>query len=227
MQLNERLHRAYDEVTQHSREQWDLHADGGKLITTPFYHPTRRALSSGNKPPLSENLLSFIAALNQAVQGDPLADVTPEQGVHFSFFPITRDLYERAEDAAERHDVQAIFTRHCADHVMHIRQLRLVALPNQILLAGIPDERSLQVRQTFAEALLASPWEAKIRARYPAGEIPQLFWHSTLMRYSAEFVSPAIREVFARFQHCDFGNVSLPVRLVLCNYNWQQVTYLA
>lgn len=227
MQPNEYIHQAYENVTHKTLILWENHAGSGHVIDTPFYHPTRLALSSGNKPPLTPALLDFIGALYQAVQGDPLADVNPEQGVHFSFFPITRDLYDRVEDASERHDVQAIFTQHCADHVMHISQLRLVALPNQILLAGIPDEHSLTVRKTLAEALLASPWEAKVRARYPAGEIPQLFWHSTLLRYSADVVSPAIRDVFKRFQSVDFGSVSLPVRLVLCNYNWQHVTYLA
>jgi hypothetical protein len=47
------------------------------------------------------------------------------------------------------------------------------------------------------------------------------------MRYSADVVSPQIREVFKRFQQIDFGEVQLPVQLVLCSYNWQRLFTLA
>ena len=227
MQSKDAIHQAYEKVTKNSLELWENPAGRGTSIKTPFYHPTRLAVSSGNRPHLSDPLLSLLMALNQVAQSDQLVDVNPPQGVHFSFFPITRDIYDHPQDVENIEQLQAIFTQCCADHVMHISQLRLVALPNQILLAGIPDERSLQVRQRLAEALLASSWAEKVRARYPSGDIPQLFWHSTLMRYSAEVVSPEVREAFKRFRHVDFGEVTLPVRLVLCSYNWQRLFTLA
>jgi hypothetical protein len=227
MQLKDVIHQAYEKVTKNSLELWEAKAGSGTPIETPFYHPTKLAVSSGNRPHLCDSLLELLMALNQVAQRDPLVDVNPPQGVHFSFFPITRDIYGNPQDVEGIEQLQAIFTQHCANHVMHISQLRLVALPNQILLAGIPDEQSLRVRQRLADALLDSPWCEKVRARYPSGDIPQLFWHSTLMRYSADVVSPQIREVFKRFQQIDFGEVQLPVQLVLCSYNWQRLFTLA
>lgn len=227
MQPADTIHQAYQRVTQDTLNRWEIESGKGRVIEQPFYHPTKLAISSGNRPLLAEPLLKLLAALNQASQGDALADVNPPQGVHFSFFPITRDIYDRPQDALGSEQVQAIFHQHCAGHVMHISQLRLVALPNQILLAGIPDQQSLRVRKRLADALLDSPWQEKVRARYPSGDIPQLFWHSTLLRYSAERVSAELREVFKRFQPVDFGSVSLPVRLVMCSYNWQRLFTLA
>lgn len=223
----ENIHQAYENVTKKTLTLWEASAGCGHVRNEPFYHPTKLAFSSGNRPALSRDLLSLLCALQEVTKDDPLADLNPVDGVHFSFFPISNALYDNVEQVPERDEVRDIFTRCCAGHVMHISQLRLVALPNQILLAGIPDARSLEVRQRLADALLASPWQDKVRARYPSGDIPQLFWHSTLLRYSADVVSPALHALFLRFQNHNFGEVSLPVRLVMCNYNWQQVTFLA
>jgi len=221
------LDQAYEDVTQKTLKLWERSAGQGAVRDEPFYPPTKLAISSGNRPPLSPELLSLLSEMKASTQGDPLADPNPAEGVHFSFFPVTNALYNSVEEAQDRNEVAAIFTRCCADHVMHISQLRLVALPNQILLAGLPDAQSLRVRKQFAEALLASKWAGKVRARYPNGDIPQPFWHSTLLRYSAGVVSPELYALFLRFQNQDFGSVSVPVRLVMCNYNWQQVEFLA
>ncbi len=223
----ESLHQAYEDVTQKTLKLWEKSAGCGVTRDEPFYPPTKLAISSGNRPALSPELLSLLGEMRACSRGDPLADPNPAAGVHFSFFPVTNALYDSVEEAQDRDEVATIFTRCCADHVMHISQLRLVALPDQILLAGLPDAHSQQVRQHFAGALLASKWAGKVRARYPNGDIPQPFWHSTLLRYNAQFMSSELRSVFLRFQNHDFGEVSLPVKLVMCNYNWQQVEFLA
>lgn len=223
----ESLHQAYVDVTQKTLKVWEKSAGQGVVRDEPFYPPTKLAISSGNRPPLSPELLSLLSEMKASTQGDSLADPNPAEGLHFSFFPVTNALYDSVEEAQDRDEVAAMFTRCCADHVMHISQLRLVALPNQILLAGLPDAQSLRVRKQFAEALLASTWAGKVRARYPDGDIPQPFWHSTLLRYNADVVSPELYALFLRFQNQNFGDVSVPVRLVMCNYNWQQVEFLA
>lgn len=223
----ESIHQAYEDVTKKTLMLWEKSAGRGVVRNEPFYHPTKLAISSGNRPALSPELLSLLSAMKESTQGDPLADPNPAAGVHFSFFPVTNALYDRVDQAHDRDEVAAIFTRYCAGHVMHISQLRLVALPNQILLAGLPDAQSLKVRQQFAGALLASNWAGKVWARYPQSDIPQLFWHSTLLRYNASVISPELHALFLRFQNQNFGAVSLPVRLVMCNYNWQQVEFLA
>ncbi|GAB2954798.1 hypothetical protein [Hafnia psychrotolerans] len=222
----ERIHQAYNDVTQTTLARWERSDGCGSVRDEPFYHPTKLAFSSGNRAELRPDVLRLLSAMQEVTQDDPLADLNTASGVHFSFFPITNALYTRLEQSEEREAFTAIFSRCCAGHIMHISQLRLVALPNQILLAGIPDARSLDVRKLFAEALLDSKWQDKVRARYPSGDIPQLFWHSTLLRYNAECVSPKLQALFLHFQNHDFGAISLPVRLVMCNYNWQQVEFL-
>ncbi|MGC6387090.1 hypothetical protein ACMV8I_05415 [Ewingella sp. S1.OA.A_B6] len=223
----ERIHQAYNDVTQNTLKLWERSDGCGSVRDKPFYHPTKLAFSSGNRPELGPELLLLLSAMQEVTQDDPLADLNPASGVHFSFFPISNALYDSVGQADEREEVAAIFNRCCAGHVMHISQLRLVALPNQILLAGIPDQQSLDVRKRLAGALLDSRWQDNVRARYPSGDIPQLFWHSTLLRYNAEFISPELHALFLRFQNHNFGDISLPVRLVMCNYNWQQVEFLA
>lgn len=222
----ERIHQAYEDVTQKTIKLWERSAGSTTIRDAPFYHPTKLAFSSGNRPALSRDLQLLLRTMQETTQGDVLADLNPVNAVHFSFFAVTNALYDSVEQAEGREEVEAIFTRCCAGHVMHISQLRLVALPNQILLAGIPDAQSLEVRKQLADALLVSSWGDKVRARYPSGNIPQLFWHSTLLRYSADAVSPELQALFLRFQNQDFGEVSMPVRLVMCNYNWQQVEFL-
>ncbi|XZV66054.1 hypothetical protein M1D79_10630 [Enterobacter sp. SA24] len=103
-----------------------------------------------------------------------------------------------------------------------ISDLRLVALPDQLLLAGTPDAVSLARRQHFADALLASPWKSALTQRYGNTPLPPPFWHSTLVRYEAARLPVRFRKYFEDQRASRFGGVSAPLTLALVNYNWSK-----
>ncbi|MBU9845630.1 hypothetical protein [Rahnella ecdela] len=225
MHTREMIHQAYENTNLKTLSVWDTHPETGAVRTEPFYHPERLAITSGNRAgPSMSGLLEDIVT---AAQGDALADVAPRDGMHFTFFAITQALYDRPEDAQNLDGLIEIFNQYCRGHIMHISDLRLIALPDQLLLAGFPDEESLRVRQALVEHLLTTQWAGKIRERFPNTEIPQIFWHSTLMRYSAQYLPSSLREFFLHNKQQNFGSLSLPVKLVMTNYNWTDTYTLA
>lgn len=225
MHTREMIHQAYENTNRRTLEKWNANAATGAIRTEPFYHPTRLAITSGNRA--GSPMHPLLSAIETAAQGDPLADVAPLNGMHFTFFCVTQALYDQPEDAEDVAELVAIFKEHCAGHVMHIDELRLVALPDQLLLAGFPDEQSLRVRQELVEHLMRTQWAGKIRERFPHTEIPQVFWHSTLLRYSADYLPESLRQFFRDNQHNNYGSLSLPVKLVMTDYNWMHTLMLA
>ena len=225
MHTGEMIHQAYENTTERTLNLWKAQGETGAVRTEPFYHPTRLAITSGNRA--GAVMAGLLSDLTTAAQSDKRADVAPPDGMHFTFFAITQALYERPEDAEGLAGLVSIFEQHCAEHVMKISDLKLVALPNQLLLAGIPDSESLRVRQSLVEHLLATKWAGKIKDRYPNAAIPQIFWHSTLLRYSAEFMPEPLRAFFRENQYKNFGSISLPVKLVMTNYNWTDTFFLS
>ena len=225
MHTREMIHQAYENTTTKTSGIWKNHRDTGEIRTEPFYHPTRLAITSGHRA--GPRMAGLLADLATAAQEDPLADVARVNGMHFTFFAITQALYDRPEDAEGLADLISIFEQYCCGHVMQISDLRLVALPDQLLLAGFPDAESLRVRQALVEHLLNTPWAARIRERFPNTEIPQVFWHSTLLRYSAQYLPESLRVWFHENRQKDFGSLSLPVNLVMTNYNWTETFTLA
>ena len=218
MHTGKMIHQAYEETTRRTLGLWQAHPQTGEVRSAPFYHPTRLAITSGNRA--GAPMAGLLARAEHAAQGDPLADIAPPEGMHFTFFAITQALYDRPEEAEGLAELTDIFRQHCAGHVMRLSDLRLVALADQLLLAGIPDEESLRVRQSLVEHLLGTSWAGKIKDRYPGAAIPQIFWHSTLLRYSAQYLPSTLRDFFHENQHQRFGEISLPVKLVMTNYNW-------
>ncbi|WP_244212685.1 hypothetical protein [Rahnella woolbedingensis] len=195
------------------------------MRTDPFYPPDCLAITSGNRA--GPSMKELLADIVTAAQGDVLADVAPTDGMHFTFFAVTQALYDRPENAEGLEELIEMFNQHCRGHIMHISDLRLIALPDQLLLAGFPDEESLRVRQALVDHLLTTQWAGKIHERFPNTEIPQMFWHSTLMRYSAQYLPSSLREFFLHNQQHNFGSLSLPVKLVMTNYNWTDTFTLA
>ena len=50
---------------------------------------------------------------------------------------------------------------------LKVKVLQLVALPNQLLLAVIPDRNSIRLRQMFWNDLMSPDWQSKVQERYP------------------------------------------------------------
>lgn len=214
------LQNVYNATNQKTLSLWRENPGIGEIRTAHYYDPDKLALATGIQPPLPDPVVGLIRNLEQLVAGDRLADILPVSSVHFTFLPLTLPLYEENEPLPAKAEQLTDIWREYQGKRIAIRQLRLVALPGQLLLAGIPDDPAIAMRQSFCERVLNSQWKEELLQRHTGSPLPAPFWHSTLLRYSAAFLPLALREFFARHQAVDFGEVSGELVLARVNYNW-------
>lgn len=215
-----RLQNAYSATNQNTLALWRENPAIGEIRKERYYDPDKLALATGIQPSLPEPVVCLIRELEQRTEGDPLADVLPVSSVHFTFLPLTLPLYEEKESLPEKTEqLTDIWREYQGKHIV-IRQLRLVALPSQLLLAGIPDDPAIALRQSFCESVLNSQWKDELLLRHTGSPLPAPFWHSTLLRYNAAFLPTQLREFFVRHQAVDFGDASGALALARVNYNW-------
>jgi hypothetical protein len=213
------LNALYDSTSSRTLADWAQDPGIGETRRAPRYAKDKFALATGITPPLSPAIAALLHELHALAAGDPLADVMPVTALHFTFLAVTDAIYATPQPSQELTHLTERFND-IAPMTVTIRDLRLVALPDQLLLAGIPDAASLAQRQRFAEALLASPWKSALTQRYGNTPLPPPFWHSTLVRYEASRLPPRFREFFTRQQASRFGDVRAPLMLAMVNYNW-------
>ncbi|MEH0885335.1 hypothetical protein [Enterobacter sp. UNJFSC 003] len=199
---------------------WAKNAGIGKIRAENYYDPLKLALSAGIQPPAPVYVLRLIEELKRLTKEDPHADVLPAQGFHFTFLPLTLPLYE--VNALLPAKVDQLTTLWAGFHgkKIVIRDLRLVALPSQLLLAGIPEPPAIDMRQSFCEKVLESDWKDELLMRHTGSPLPAPFWHSTLLRYSAAFLPGTVRQFFIERQTINFGDVAGELTLAKINYNW-------
>lgn len=216
---------AYQRATECTLALWEATPSIGAR-REPEYVDGPLVLTSGDllgeHPPVRE----LHTELCEATQGDALADPNPPDSLHFTFLAFSVQRFAGLEGLPLLDELRSIFARHCEGHVFRLTDLRLVALPRALLLAGLPDVESQERRTAFALDLLQSSLGKPLRARYPDGVIPPLFWHSTLLRYSADCLPRGLREFFLSRQHLRYGEVTLPIRLLATSYNWRQRFFL-
>jgi hypothetical protein len=56
--------------------------------------------------------------------------------------------------------------------------------------------------------------------RHANSPLPAPFWHSTLLRYNADFLPAELRQFFLERQDIDFGEIAGELTLAKINYNW-------
>ena len=199
---------------------WKENAGIGDVREDNYYDPVKLALATGIQPPMTFFVSRLIDELKRLTGHDSLADTLPARGLHFTFLPLTLPLYEVNEPLpAKVEQLRNIWTEYHAKKIV-IRNLRLVALPSQLLLAGIPDEPAIAMRHSFCEKILASPWRNELLIRHASSPLPAPFWHSTILRYRAAFLPAAVRQFFFERQDNDFGDVAGELTLARINYNW-------
>ncbi len=199
---------------------WKKNAGIGDVREESYYDPVKLALATGIQPPMTLFISRLIDELKALTGSDSLADTLPAHGLHFTFLPLTLPLYEVNEPLpAKVEQLRTIWTDYQAKKIV-IRNLRFVALPSQLLLAGIPDAPASAMRQSFCEKILASSWRNELLKRHTRSPLPAPFWHSTLLRYSAAFLPAAVRQFFYERQDIDFGDVTGELTLARINYNW-------
>lgn len=216
----------YDRTSSRTLTTWALDAGTGEPRTAPRYAKDKFALATGITPALTPAISTLLQDLHALAAGDPLADVMPPASLHFTFLAITDAIYlapDTAEDLSALTDAFAAIT----PLTVSIHELRLVALADQLLLAGIPDAQSLQRREDFTAALQSGPWASALAQRYGNTPLPPPFWHSTLVRYEAARLPVRFRDYFLAHQQARFGEVSAPLKLAMVDYNWTKKALLA
>ncbi|WEF26593.1 hypothetical protein PYR66_14810 [Klebsiella aerogenes] len=201
---------------------WEDNAEIGEIREENYYDPVKLALATGIKPRMSFSVSQLFDELNELTRDDPLADILPKHSFHFTFVPLTLPLYkanERLPSKAEQ--LKNIWAGYHSKKIV-IRNLRLIALPSQLLLAGIPDEPAIAMRQSFCERILESKWKDELLMRHSSSPLPAPFWHSTILRYSATFIPATVREFFLERQEIDYGDVVGELTLARINYNWEK-----
>ncbi len=220
------LNALYDSTSSRTLAAWSQDPGTGAARSKPHYAKDKFALATGITPPLSPAIATLLQELHTLAAGDPLADVMHARALHFTFLAVTDALYDRPQPPQELASLKAAF-KDIAPLTVTISDLRLVALPDQLLLAGTPDAVSLARRQHFADALLASPWKTALTQRYGNTPLPPPFWHSTLVRYEAARLPVRFRAYFEKERTSRFGAVNAPLMLALVNYNWSEKSILA
>lgn len=151
------------------------------------------------------NLLSEVA---EVAQNDTTVHVTPGKGLHFTFFSITPHLYTGSNLPPHETLLEICLPiLNQVEFVVH--DLRLIALPDCLILGGIPTRTTYQLRHALAGALLQSDWKAAVRARHGSGKIP-IFWHTTIARSLTPICSASLQKIFKENQNKDYGSLSLP-----------------
>lgn len=210
----------YLSANENTIAMWKKNTGIGEIKKEGYYDPLKLALAAGITPPVSDCVSLLINELNGLTRDDPLADMLPTQGFHFTFLPLTLPLYKVNEQLpAKVEQLKNIWTEFHAKKIV-IRDLRLVALPSQLLLAGIPERSAIDMRQSFCEKILDSDWKDELLERHTDSPLPAPFWHSTLLRYSAALLPKSVRQFFIEHQTVNFGDVAGELILAKVNYNW-------
>lgn len=154
-------------------------------------------------------------------------DISLTKTLHFTFLAITTNRYVDSRAFRQEHGeslkpLLSTFSSLTKDIQFTISNLRLVCLPDAILLAGIPSESAFRAREELSSFLVSSPLDKEYKERYrTASHLPPRFWHTTLVRGNTQFLDGRIRELFYRFQARDFGSLTLPPpHLTLCTFDW-------
>jgi len=214
------LHNIYRSANENTVAMWRENAGIGDIRQENYYDPVKLALAAGIQPSVSSDVSCLLRELQQLIRDDPLADVLPADGFHFTFLPLTLPLFHENAPLPEKVDqLTAIWTGFEAKKIV-IRHLRLVALPDQLLLAGIPESSAIAMRQSFCEKVLDSDWKNELMTRHSGSPLPARFWHSTLLRYNAAFSPATLRHYFLERQTVHFGDVAGELTLAKINYNW-------
>ncbi|WP_292986049.1 hypothetical protein [Pantoea sp.] len=214
------LQNLYRSTNENTASIWAENAGIGDIKQGSYYDPVRLALASGIQPSISLDVSRLIGGLQHLTKDDPLADVLPTEGFHFTFLPLTLPFINENEPLPEKvAELAKIWTEFDAKRIV-IRDLRLVALPSQLLLAGTPDSTAIAMRQSFCEQVLNSRWKDELRMRHTGSPLPAPFWHSTVLRYSANFLPAPLRQYISERQAVNFGEVAGELKLARVNYNW-------
>lgn len=216
------LQKIYFNRSQETIHEWLLEPGNDPNDKDVVFYPEKLlALTSGIQPELNPHIRALLSDIKSLTDNDPLAEVMREENFHLTFLAVTQSIYESYKEISDITDLAERFSHIIKNSELKVKELQLVALPNQLLLAGIPDKESISLRQRFWDDLMNSDWRLKLQERYPGKALPPEFWHTTLLRYKSKKLPPLIREYFLSNSDMRYGEVEGKIKLVLAQYDWQ------
>lgn len=225
MSASDNLAQIYYQRSQETLRQWREPAIANRH--DGFYPENLKAIAAGIQPVLTSPISTLLTDLQQQVLDDPLADIMHPDHFHLTFLAITPARYDRQHQPEGVEELQDIAVAHGVGSELTVRELRLVALPNQLLIAGIPDAAALAQRAALWQALRQSAWADALRERYPGSHQPPPFWHSTLLRYDAPLLPQSLQAFFKARINQRYGEITGRIGLRLVTYNWSKARPLA
>lgn len=140
----------------------------GQIRSEHYYDPVKLALATGIQSPIPFMISRLLDELKNVTDTDPLADIQPAHGFHFTFLP----RYKINEPLPENVEQQQKLWHEFHGRKIVIRRLRLVALPSQSLLAGFPGEPAMALCQSFCEKFLKTPRRQALLLRHNHRPLP-------------------------------------------------------
>ncbi|MEZ7211250.1 hypothetical protein [Pantoea ananatis] len=212
----------YAQRNSDTLQSWQRETVGAQQQTEKFFYPAGlKALTSGIQPVLNPQILSLLADLRGLTQGDPLADVMQPNHFHLTFLPVTPARYDSLQQLPALSLLTGAFRQSVTDFSLRVEVLRLVALPDQLLLAGIPEGRAVEQRAACWNALMSlEAWRDLLLQRHGGKTTPPEYWHTTLLRYRSTSLPDMLKSYFIDNMHRKYGAISGDIRLVFAVYNW-------
>lgn len=207
---------AYKATRERTLATWEKSPDAGAEAPPP-YHLTNRAYAIGS-------LFTPTAALEPLISRVFDAEgisVVPRDSLHYTFLALTPHQWDDDDQMPDPSFLAAVTRSHLLNLRFEISDLRLLPLPNALLLAGLPSVEMLDARDRLIGDLMKFTTTATwLKERYgPA--FPPLFWHTTLARSRTTLLPPTLRSLCREFAAENFGYLSMPFpRLHAVNFDW-------
>jgi hypothetical protein len=215
---------AYDASIDTALKHWSQNPSCGKAIARE-YERELLGVSTGELFKPDFEVTQLHQQLLELQGDDERLDVVPYVNLHFTFLALAPHRYlSVAQLPAEIGLLREIYHKELSGFEFVVSELRLVAVKNGLLLAGIPDSKSFERRRALTDRLLNSKWAPYLRRRYGYRKVPPVFWHTTLARYESEFAPVGLRELFHSYCGRKLGEVNLGrPRLVAVTYDWSKI----
>jgi hypothetical protein len=214
----------YEKIEENTLAAWKSEPGIGGHQPLP-YDEKLLAFTAGQWFQPTDTLLRLHEELLALGFGDHNLKVIARKNMHFTLLALSPHRYRGPNEYPDELELlKRLYTQHVAQVQFELSSLRLVPLPNTLLLAGIPNEGAFTARRGFASELLASEWGTLLRARYEPYPIPPVIWHTTLVRSSRQLLPRDLREVFSHYRDRRFQDIDLgqPI-LAAVSYDWSTV----
>lgn len=211
----------YVQMRAAAEEQWVQNSTEGEFVGPPEGFG-KVGLSVGSFYTLNDSLVGLYEELEQIASEDENLMLVPGQSLHFTFLALSNHIWESPECIdGDLPQLKSMYSTFVEGNEWSVQDLRIVPIGNCLLLAGIPNEESYNVRDNFAQALLNSDWKDHVLQRHQNSTFPPSIWHTTLCRYKYEYFPPRMREVYRKFRDELFGGFDLGApELRAVSYDW-------